>query len=247
MADLSEFQVGANLSIYRASHDALILRAHNGHRPDYCWAEWQAAARALNFVALGFYQYVVASRTTISQAQDMIATVGKLRDNEFVVCDSEEGSGSQIIRVQEWFRIIDEHYGRPASLYASESWYGDQLGGAARWRDRPRWVAAYRTAEPSLPHEWWQYSSSSRFPGISGSVDASVFHGTSREFAAVVCGHPAAPPAAPPETVSMAVAAMPDGRQEVFAELASGEVQHRWNSVEGGWVEGWHSLGKPGG
>ena len=39
---------------------------------------------------------------------------------------------------------------------------------------------------------------------------------------------------------------MPDGRQEIFVQLKSGEIQHRWNAEEGGWVQGWHSLGTPG-
>ena len=58
---------------------------------------------------------------------------------------------------------------------------------------------------------------------------------------------PPARPALPADVQSVDVATMTDGRQEIFIELKSGEVMHRWNAREGGWVEGWHSLGRPGG
>jgi GH25 family lysozyme M1 (1,4-beta-N-acetylmuramidase) len=99
-ADISEFQEGAALPIYRAQHDVLIIRAHNGNRPDHLWPASRNDARKLNFTALGFYQYMVASRPADEQAHDFIKTVGAIRDNEFVICDSEEGVGSQISRVQ---------------------------------------------------------------------------------------------------------------------------------------------------
>ena len=57
---------------------------------------------------------------------------------------------------------------------------------------------------------------------------------------------PAPAPAPPKDTVDLDVGTMPDGRQEIFVQLKSGEIQHRWNAKDGGWVPDWHSLGSPG-
>jgi N-acetylmuramoyl-L-alanine amidase len=59
---------------------------------------------------------------------------------------------------------------------------------------------------------------------------------------------PSAPAPGPPprREETIAVATMPDGRFEVFEELPSGEVVHRWNAKTGGWTQRWESLGTPG-
>ena len=246
LADISEFQANFDAVKYKkAGYRCIIARAHNGYRPDYQWPKRRDYIRAEGFTAVGYYQYLVSDRDPVSQARDFCDCVGALRDNEFVICDSEEGSGDQIARVTAWFGVVDSHYGFPSTLYASESWFHDRLGGAARWRSRPRWMAAYRASEPADPHELWQYSSSAGYPGLLGNIDSNLFHGTDREFLATMRPVGASGPGLPEGTRSIAVGTMPDGRLEVFAELKSGEVLHRWNASDGGWVEGWHSLGKP--
>lgn len=247
-ADISEHQDGADLAAYRRSgFDVLILRAHNGNRPDNVFKRWQSQARAIGFTALGFYQYMVEGRDAVSQARDFINTVGSIHDNEFVICDNEEGKGSQIGRCEQWFRQVDSYYNRKSSLYAGQSWFKDRLGGAARWADRPRWMAAYSSREPSDPHEWWQNTSTSAFPGLGHPIDGNVFHGTSREFAAIVTGTTAPIPAGDVE-VGLAVGTMPGGGQEVFVELASGEIKHKYQvgGAPGGTWSNWYSLGAPG-
>jgi hypothetical protein len=57
---------------------------------------------------------------------------------------------------------------------------------------------------------------------------------------------PAPGPEVPADAQSVAVGTMTDGRLEVFVELASGEVKHRYNAKGGGWAD-WQSLGTPGG
>jgi len=246
LADISEYQdidAGAYL---RGGHTCLIVRAHNGNRPDYKWPARRDYLRGFKFDALGWYQYLVDEVTSVAQARAFIATVGPIRDNEFVIVDSEEGAGDQTDRIQAWVDIVDPHYGQPSTLYASESWFNDKLGGAARWR-RPRWVAAYRSTEPTLPHELWQYTDRSGLPGISGEGgDGNLFHGTAQEFAKTFCGASTPRPELPADVHALDVGTMPDGRQEIFVQLKSGEIQHRWNAKDGGWVEGWHSLGTPG-
>ena len=247
LADISEFQEEFDAGAYlHAGNTCLIVRAHNGHRPDNKWPTRRDYVRRFKFDAVGFYQYLVANRLAVDQARDFVACVGPLRPNEFVICDSEEGSGSQVSRVQEWFAVVDASYGKPSTLYASESWFQNQLGGAGRWTTRPRWVAAYRNKEPQIPHELWQYTDKATFAGLRGGVDGDLFHGSAKEFARTFAGAHAAPPSLPADTRSVDVVTMPDGRQEIFVELTSGEIVHRWNDKDGGWIDNWHSLGKPG-
>jgi GH25 family lysozyme M1 (1,4-beta-N-acetylmuramidase) len=247
LADVSEFQEDIDAGVYiRTGHTCLIVRAHNGNRVDNKWPARRDYLRRFPFVALGFYQYLVDERASTNQARDFIQTVGPLRPNEFVACDSEEGSGDQTARVQAWLDIVDAHYGQTSTLYASESWFDAKLGGAARWR-RPRWMAAYRSTEPTAPHELWQNSETASFPGMGTSVDGNIFHGTAQQFAQTfIVGKAGPAPGLPADTQAMDVGTMPDGRQEVFVELKSGEVLHRWNAKTGGWAD-WQSLGTPGG
>ena len=246
LADISEFQDSIDAGAYiRGGHTCLIVRAHNGNRADYKWPARRDYLRPYPFDALGWYQYLVDERSASEQAHMFIATVGDLRPNEFVIVDSEEGSGDQTARVQAWLDVVDPHYGKKSTIYASESWFGDKLGGALRWR-RPRWVAAYRSTEPTLPHELWQYNDHSNLPGISGDGgDGNLFHGSGKEFATTFCGAAPRPPV-PRDVQDLAVGQMADGRQEVFVQLKSGEIQHRWNAKDGGWVDSWQSLGTPG-
>ena len=97
LADCSEFQSSIDAPAYLAAgHTTLIVRAHNGYRPDKLWRERRDYLRRFPFAALGFYQYIAADRDPAEQAHDFIAAVGPLRANEFPVGDLEEGKGSQI-------------------------------------------------------------------------------------------------------------------------------------------------------
>ena len=99
-ADISEWQPSIDAPAYMAGgYKIIIARAHSGYKPDGCFPARRDYLRKYDFAAVGYYQYMVASRDAEQQARDFIATVGPLKPNEFVVCDSEEGSGSQQARV----------------------------------------------------------------------------------------------------------------------------------------------------
>ena len=251
LADISEFQPSIDAPAYiNAGHKTLIVRAHNGHRPDNCWPARRDYLRKHPFTAVGYYQYVVSSRDPAAQARDFIACLGPLRPNEFPIGDFEEGSGNQAGRAEAWFRVVDTWCGFPATLYSGQSFGRTQLGGWARWRGRPRWIASYSSQEPADPHELWQNTDKARFPGLAGAVDGNIFHGTAARFLAVMrpgsIGPPApAPPDAFSDAQSMASVLKHDGCPEVFVETASGAVWHSWMH-EGGHWDAWSNLGTPG-
>ena len=246
LADISEFQPDIDAPAYLGGgNKTLIVRAHNGHRPDHCWPARRDYLRKHPFVAVGFYQYLVSSRDAAQQAREFIAALGPLRANEFPILDLEEGAGSQVGRAEAWFRIVDPWCQFPATLYSGESCFRDQLGGAARWRDRPRWMAAYRSSEPTYPHELWQHTDAARFPGLDGGVDGNVFHGTHERFLAVMRPGSVGPPKPPPgATLSMTSVLKRDDCPEVFVELTSGQIWHSWMKPGGHWAD-WASLGTP--
>jgi GH25 family lysozyme M1 (1,4-beta-N-acetylmuramidase) len=239
LADISEWQDSIDAQTYiNAGHTCLIVRAHSGYRPDHKWPARRDYLRRFAFDALGFYHYLVGDRPAVDQAHDYINTVGDLRPNEFTVVDSEEGSGDQTGRVAAWCSVVDAHYGRTSTIYASESWYREKLGGAARW-NRPRWMAAYRSTEPTDPHELWQNSDHSNLPGISGDGgDGNIFHGNGQEFAAVFC-HLTTPKA---EDLVALTSFVHDGTAHVVYEHKDGSLWYTWQKPQ---ETGWHG-GEPG-
>lgn len=71
-------------------------------------------------------------------------------------------------------------YGYTMGLYCSESWYADEIDGAAFAREGfTIWLAKYASAKPRYAHDAWQYTDSGTVPGITGKVDLNRFY---REF-----------------------------------------------------------------
>jgi GH25 family lysozyme M1 (1,4-beta-N-acetylmuramidase) len=191
MADVSEFQSNVDAPTYlKAGYQCIICRAHNGTRPDHMMPVRRDYLRRHSFVAIGWYQYVVAGRDAATQAHEFLQTLGGLRPNEYVIGDWEEGAGDQTHRAQAWFAVADRWCGFPATLYSGDSFLRNQLGGSGRWRGRPIWVAAYGQHEPSQAHTLWQYADNFHFPGVTGPSDVSIHHDTAVEYlSAVRAGH----------------------------------------------------------
>jgi GH25 family lysozyme M1 (1,4-beta-N-acetylmuramidase) len=233
LADISEYQDSIDAPTYiNAGHTCLIIRAHTGYRPDKKWPARRDYVRRFDFDAIGFYQYLVEDRPAVDQAHEFIAAVGDLLPNEFAIVDSEEGNGGQTERVSAWLSVVDAHYGRPSALYASESWFDEKLSGAGHWH-RPRWMAAYRAAEPTDPHELWQNTNRSNLPGISGDGgDGNIFHGTGKDFAAVFChSKPKV------EDLVALTSFVHDGTAHVVYEHKDGSLWYTWQKAQ---ETAWH-------
>jgi GH25 family lysozyme M1 (1,4-beta-N-acetylmuramidase) len=239
LADISEWQPSIDAPAYLAGgHKCLIVRAHSGGRVDNFWPTRRDYLRQYPFAALGWYQYLAGGRDAAQQAHEFVNCVGGIRANEFVVLDSEEGAGSQVARCQAWFDVVDRAYGVPSVLYASESWFSDRLGGAARWSGRARWVAAYRSSEPTMPHELWQHSSTASFPGIAGGIDSSVFHGTEAQFLAAMRHGDVQQPPPPEDYMAITSGQTQDGKLHVFVEAKDGSIWYTWQPQPGNWHGG---------
>lgn len=178
--DISEFQGKVDWkTLISNAYPAAIIRAHNGSRADYQWLANRAGAHANGIQALGIYQYLQASHDAAVQANALADLIGTLKPGEWAICDLEEGTGDQSGRAHTWYTTIANrlHNANSEELYSGDYFFGAHRLSAAGFKRI--WVAAYNTSEPSSPlHELWQFTDARHFPGIAGSNDASVFHGT---------------------------------------------------------------------
>ena len=79
MADISEFQTNIDAPTYWKTNQCVICRVHNGDRPDNMMPVRMNYLREYPFVAIGWYQYLVADRDPGDQAHDFISVVGELK------------------------------------------------------------------------------------------------------------------------------------------------------------------------
>lgn len=254
-SDISQWQPTFDAEAYlKAGHKVIIIRAYSkDDGPDAEMPERRDYVRRHDFTAVGYYQRLNADRDPAGQARDFVKTVGELRANEFPILDLEDGSGNQTPRAEAWFKQVDPWAGFEASLYSGAYFMRDNLGGTARWGNRPLWVADYtnsgdpRPAEEPSGCDWWQFSCTHHFPGLTGEVDANLFHGTAAAFLARVRpGVSSEPAGAYSGLEGGPVVLNPDGRMEVFASAPGGKVSHRWQTQPGGaWNPKWATLGQP--
>ena len=181
IADYSEFQ-----GVVRPNgQQVVIIRAHNGWRPDIDFVANRAAAHAAGCAAVGLYQYLLAGLDVGAQANELCDLVGTLAPNEWLICDLEEGQGDEQSRWQAWEDIVAGRFDRrPGWLYSGEAF-------AAAHNLHPDWEAAYGSVEPPQPHKLWQ--DTDVYPWPWGRADASVFDGNLAEFL-VAAGITTTPP-----------------------------------------------------
>lgn len=212
--DISEWQssVGhaALVAGLRASYGAavVIARINYGNSKVDAHADQNIdGLRAAQADALGWYCYLVGSDDPSVDA-DVFSRVllahGGLRRNEFVVCDDEEGSGDQSARVNAFFARVDSNLQATGS---QDMWYSGlnfAMSHNLEAAHGRRWIAAYGSSEPTVPHDLWQFTNANSFPGISGTCDASVFHGSGADFLRLIGAAPLPALAIPPEVPDMA-------------------------------------------
>ena len=168
IADVSEFQT-VNWPAYGAANPAVIVRAHNGWRADYKWAQNVAGARS-QCQWRGFYQYLPATVDPATAAHAFQATVGPLQLGEVAILDIEEGTGDQRARRTAWLSALQD----PVEwTYTGLAFAQAHLAGVS-----VEWIAAYGQSEPAGLHNLWQFTDAQRFAGIAGFCDGNVFHGT---------------------------------------------------------------------
>jgi hypothetical protein len=179
IADVSEFQPGIDWRAYAAATPAVIVRAHNGRRPDHLWEVNATEAGAL-CRWWGAYQYLPADVDAALAARRLRDCLGDHRPN-VTILDLEEGAGDQQPRQHAWLAALAD------DDIADWTYTGDYFA-RAHGLD-VEWVAAYQQREPTRAHKLWQFTNAQRFAGIPNPCDGSVFHGSIDDLLAITGGH----------------------------------------------------------
>lgn len=189
----------------------------------------------------GAYQFLRVGQDPIAQADLMIAKVGQLGPGDLPpVLDVEvaDGYGSDAVvsAIGVWLDRVQSATKRRPIIYTAQ-YFWNTLNSTAQFATSPLWVANYGVQCPSLPDSWndwqfWQYSETGSVPGISGSVDVSVFNGSLAALRSL-----AQAAALPAEAIEVYWARQADGHYDLRA-LAAADVTRVEYRVDGNAVGG---------
>lgn len=143
----------------------------------------------VNNIPVGVYKYSYAVNVLEikNEAEKVIEVLNERKLDYPVFLDIEDKcqenlSKSLMMQMIDAFREIIIKAGYQFGIYCGYSWYRNQLPDGAKKYDC--WLAAYPSQDDGTMQIrlkpaagiGWQYSSKARIPGISGTVDRSVFY-----------------------------------------------------------------------
>ena len=131
----------------------------------------------------GAYHYADPSSPADAQAAFVVRTVGSTREASDlgIVLDLESTGGlsrrALVVWAHAFLAGVERRTGRTPLIYTYPSFWHSAMGDDRSFGAYPLWLYASRPPAP-LPgwSQWtfWQYSSTSRLPGIPGYVDHNV-------------------------------------------------------------------------
>jgi Glycosyl hydrolases family 25 len=176
---------------------AVVIRAHNGYRPDNSFERNREAAHAAGCRIIGIYQYMLGNADpgegtpdNKGQARLLLDTVGALQAGEFLICDLEEAAtdtSDEQPRYLAWRSV--------ASTVSPVTWLYSGLDFSQAHGLNPEWLAAYQNTEPNTGHIVWQNTDAYHWPW--GFSDASIYHGTVDQLIELVFPPPPTPAPTP--------------------------------------------------
>jgi lysozyme len=144
---------------------------------------------------VGAYHFLSVDSPGTDQAANVIATVSRNRGDLPVVvdvecyakyCDSPPPAATVKEALDPLLLAIEQHYGRPAVLYATRDWYERYLAGS--YPDNPIWFRSVATS-PHLAddRDWtfWQWSAREQLDGYDGDetfIDMNAYRGNREEL-----------------------------------------------------------------
>ena len=144
---------------------------------------------------VGAYHFLSVDSPGTDQAANVIATVSWHRGDLPVVvdvecyatyCDTPPPPATVREVLDPLLLAIEQHYGRPAVLYATRDWYERYLAGS--YPDDPVWFRSVATS-PQLAddRDWtsWQWSAREQLDGYDGDeefIDMNAFRGNRQEL-----------------------------------------------------------------
>ena len=180
---------GATFGFVKATEGA-------GYTNPYFASDFAAMASA-NMVR-GAYHFAQPATSAVAQADYFVQVAGTLsRVGDLPpVLDLEVTGGltppALIAWTQAYLQEIKRLTGRDGMIYTGPYFWQTAMANSTAFTGYPLWVATYGSA-PQLPGGWtyytfWQYTDAASVPGIQGSVDMSVFNGTTDNLMALANG-----------------------------------------------------------
>ena len=130
---------------------------------------------------VGCYHFYSPTAPVKDQFRNFSSVV-KLKDHDLIpIIDIEHRGKAPLAQFQnnlkQFLRLVEKHYGVQPILYTSRDFYNKYLSGP--FTHYKYMIARYHTDIPELCDQaafvLWQYSQTSRIPGIRGNVDRSCF------------------------------------------------------------------------
>lgn len=160
-----------------------LVKASEGltYRDAYYERNRRGAKRA--GLAVGAYHYAHPINDPVAEAEHFLSVAqpkpGELRPAlDLEVRDL--GSGAQVRRYAlAWLRYVAARVGVRPFLYTYPAFATEvELERSPELARFPLWIANYEVERPTIPKPWrsavvWQYSSSARVAGVSGSCDVN--------------------------------------------------------------------------
>lgn len=147
-----------------------------------------ARGAILNGIPVGVY-FVTQAINTTEAVEEAVYTLKMIKGFKIslpVFIDSENGNGGRAradhgklsraarTRILKAFCNEIKKAGYKAGIYASESWYKNDLE-IEELNDYYLWVAKYSNTAPSIKYDAWQHTDRGTIRGITGYVDMSQF------------------------------------------------------------------------
>lgn len=166
----------------------VLIRATAGknHRDRFFTSNWRKSAN--KDLVRGAYHYFRPNENSSQQAINFIKNVKLSTGDLPPILDIERTSNVQSLKslkvgVQNWMKLVEDHYGIKPILYTGAHYYKDHLKND--FKDYNLWVANYNNvSQPLTKHKWmmWQFSDNGSISGIKGPVDLDLFKGTVTEL-----------------------------------------------------------------
>ncbi len=259
--DVSYYQGNINWTKVKASGVGFaIARTSDGTGfKDPKFAQNWAGMKSAGLVR-GVYQFFRPNQDPVAQANLMIQMIneaGGLEDGDLAPTLDLEVTGGMstatiIARSKVWLEKVEAATGRVPLVYTSPGFFS-QFGSPQAFGHYTLWVAHWGPQCPNVPSPWgnwhfWQYADDGTVPGIQGAVDLDYFNGSLQDLKAFAGGKPNGGGSDLP-TLGGDVASRPalgknaDGRLEVFARGAGGDVVTTFQTQPNGGWSPWYSLG----
>lgn len=192
--DLSEFNGATNFLLIAKNTDGAILRlGYRGYgsgtlRSDKKFNTYLKAAKETRLpIGVYFVTQAIDEKEAKQEAHYVLDILDGIKLQYPIYIDSENannGAGradsgklSKEKRTSILLAFCNtiENAGYKAGIYASESWFKDNLYLGNIPPSINLWVAKYSNNEPSITWDAWQYTDKGKITGVTGNVDVSKF------------------------------------------------------------------------